>query len=123
MSKDAAIAEIVKNLHALDLDDNKQILNFINQRKKKDKSPKSKPRHEDRDGKELSSGDEVYLLTGGVYNRKGEKGSVHTLPKTVGEYITFQRNRREAGETYNTYLRKLGRSVRKVSDKDKNDGN
>ena len=121
MSKDAAIAEIVKNLHALDLDDNQQILQFINHRKKQQKSPKTKNRHKDRDSTELSSGDEVYLLTGGVYNRKGEKGSVHTLPKTVGEYITFQRNRVDKGESHRTYLRKLGRSVRKVPQDKQND--
>ena len=123
MSKDAAIAEIVKNLHNLNLEDNNQILQFIKSKKqqsKKGKNKNNKESHIDRDGTPINKGHKVFLLTPGVYNRKGEKGSVHTLPKTVGEYITFKQNRIEKGETYNTYIRKLGTSVRKVPDQHDN---
>ena len=113
MSKDAAIAEIVKNLHNLNLEENQQILDFINSKKDLQKK-KEAPKHRDKDGTILETGDEVFLLTGGVYNRKGEKGSVTDLPKTVGEYITFQRKRVEKEDRHRTYLRKLGKSVRKV---------
>ena len=118
MSKDAAIAEIVKNLHNLDLEDNQQILQFIKHKKdqnKKEKTP-SKPKHTDRDRTQINKGDKVFLLTPGVYNKRGEKGSVHTLPKMVGKYITFKCNRVAKGKDYDTYLQKLGRSVRKVPD-------
>ena len=120
MSKDTAISEIVKNLHTLNLEENEQILKFIKSKQelKADKNKEKTPIHVDRDGTELRVGDEVYLLTKGVYNIVGEKGSVEHLPKTVGDFITFRRNRIEENEVYNTYISKKGRSVRKVPCKD-----
>ena len=112
MSKDATIAEIVKNLHTLSLEDSTQVLNFIKTRGSKKKQA---PKHVDRDGVELHKGDDVILLTGGVFNRKGEEGAVEKLPRTVGEYITFVRKRESATSSRPTTLRKLGTSVRKIN--------
>ena len=101
MSKDATIAEIVKNLHTLSLEESTQVLDFIKTRGTKKKEA---PKHVDRE----------ILLTGGVFNRKGEEGAVEELPRTVGEYITFVRKRQSAISTRRTTLRKLGTSVRKI---------
>ena len=57
MSKDAAIAEIVKNLHNLNLEENQQILDFINSKKDLQKK-KEAPKHRDKDGTILETGDE-----------------------------------------------------------------
>ena len=117
MSKDAAIAEIVRNLHTLKLEDNQAILKYIKDKQsKRERSSKSEPVHTDKDGRILEEGDSVLLLTKGVYNRKGEEGSVHKLPQTVGEYITFVRKREAKNQSYPTYLRKLGTSVRKIDE-------
>ena len=84
MSKDAAIAEIVKNLHTLKLEDNQEILKYIKSRQALNNNNKkrSKPVHTDKDGRVLEEGDSVFLLTKGVYNKKGEEGSVYKLPQT-----------------------------------------
>ena len=121
MSKDKAIAEIVKNLDSLSIEENNSILQYIKKRKAAKNNTKAttqrsvtsdKAVHVDRDGAELNVGDEVYLLTPGVDNKVGEPGTVEHLPKTVGEYVLFKRERlRENG--YAAYLHKLGRSVRK----------
>ena len=127
MSKDKAIADIVKNLDSLTLAENNSILEYIKRRKqhKKNKSQEAldnwqkvkegkarSQKHVDKDGTELSVGDEVYLLTKGVDNYVGEPGIVEHLPATVGEFILFKRERlRENG--FSTYIHKLGKSVRK----------
>ena len=121
MSKDKAIAEIVKNLDSLSIKENNSILQYIRKRKaakntvkaNNQKSAKSdKLVHVNRDGTELNVGDEVYLLTPCVDNKVGEPGTVEHLPKTVGEYVFFKRERlRENG--FAAYVHKLGKSIRK----------
>ena len=121
MSKDKAIAEIVKNLDSLSIEENNSILQYIRKQKAAKNTIKAtnqksvesdKAVHVDRDGTELNVGDEVYLLTPGVDNRVGEPGTVEHLPKIVGEYVLFKRERlRENG--FAAYVHKLGRSVRK----------
>ena len=123
MSKDKAIAEIVKNLDLLSIKENNSILQYIKRRKSSKAAEKArkvasksnkakKPIHVNRDGVEIAKGDKVYLLTPGVDNIVGELGTVEHLPKTVGEYVLFKRERlRENG--YAAYIHKLGKSVRK----------
>ena len=118
MSKDKAIAEIVRNLDSLTIEESNSILQYINKRKslkkeKKAQSPKpTKPVHVDRDGTEINVGDKVYLLTPGVDNIVGEPGTVEHLPKTVGEFVLFKRERlRDNG--FAAYIHKKGKSVRK----------
>ena len=131
MSKDKAIADIVKNLDSLTLEENQSILQYIKRRKehktktsqaaldnwKKAKEGKVRSgKHVDKDGAELSVGDEVYLLTKGVDNYVGEPGTVEHLPATVGEFVLFKRERlRENG--FAAYIHKKGTSVRKKPQK------
>ena len=115
MSKSDAIAEIVRNLHKLSIEENQEVLQLIKS-KTGERSKSRKVVHTNIDGTELNEGDSVYLLTKGVYNRKGEEGAVHKLPQTVGKYITFIRRRQAKHHANKTYLRKLGTSVRKVPD-------
>ena len=123
MSKDKAIAKIIKNLDLLSIEENNSILQYIKRRKSSKAAEKArkvasksnkakKPIHVNRDGVEIAKGDKVYLLTPGVDNIVGELGTVEHLPKTVGEYVLFKRERlRENG--YAAYIHKLGKSMRK----------
>ena len=117
MSKSDAIAEIVKNLHNLSIEDSREVLELVKSKTNGNNRSKAKRSiHTDKDGAELHEGDGVYLLTKGVYNKKGEEGSVHKLPQTVGEYITFVRRRQAKHHSGKTYIRKLGTSVRKIQE-------
>ena len=127
MSKDEAIANIVKDLNLLSLEENNKILKYINQIKEKKKQntndrnitvQRAAPIHEDRDGTPLAIGDKVYLLTRGVNNKIGQEGIVHWLPKKKGEFILFFPLQEDGSYDSRKALHKKGRSVRKKPSED-----
>ena len=122
MSKDEAIANIVKDLNLLSLEENNKILKYIKQvkdKKQQDTTDRSitvqetTSIHKDRDGTPLAIGDKVYLLTRGVNNKVGQEGIVHWLPKKEGEFILFYPLGDDRGYDPRKALHKKLRSVRK----------
>ena len=114
MSKDANIANIVKELDKLPLEETKQIVDYITASKERNKEvSKRGVIHKDRDGTPLKVGDEVYLLTKGADNSKGEKATIQELPTKVGTFIKLVTEALKKKD-YPTYIRKLSKSVRKV---------
>ena len=127
MSKDEAIAKIVKDLDSLSLEENNKILQYISQVKAKKKQQKSHanitvkstaPVHKDRDGTPLAIGDKVYLLTRGVNNKVGQEGIVQWLPKKEGEFVLFYPIADDGSYDSTRALHKKSRSVRKKPSED-----
>ena len=114
MSKEKAIANIVKDLDKLSLDQNQQILSFIRKAKEDNKKEKQdKSIHKDRDGTPIAVGDTVYLLTKGVYNYVGQEATIFAVPSKSGEYITLLPIRKVGTTLTLDAIHKFGRSVRK----------
>ena len=119
MSKDSDIANIVRQLDSLTIEQTSHILNYIEQSNKKKKSIQEEEdspylKFYDKKGVRLSVGDRVVLLTSGVDNDKGEEATVHTLPKHTGKYITLIPARYD-NYKFPSYINKLSKSVRKIS--------
>ena len=114
-SKNDNIADIVKQLDSLSIDETAQILTYVNQRvwSKHLVNNNNKPRHLDKKGNELKVGDRVILLTKGVDNRKNEEAIVKSLPDSNGGYISFVPVRFQNTQNQLT-VRKLGKSVKKT---------
>lgn len=107
MSKDKCIADIVKQLDSLSIDENQQILNYINNIKTSKVNTGNSKTFKDRDKKQLQVGDRVVLLTKGVDNIKGETARVHALPLT-GKYIQLRVERTDFTiKKYSTSVRKI----------------
>ena len=122
MSKDSNIANIVKQLNSLNIEQTGHILNYIKQAKKDNAKKKSEQEEEEdtpylkfynKKGVRLSVGDRVVLLTSGVDNDKGKEATVHTLPKYTGKYITLIPARYD-NHRFPSYINKLSKSIRKI---------
>lgn len=119
MSKDTTIANIVKELDNLTLEENEQILHFINKSKRNRKRGASKTKEltfRDRDGTPIVTGDRVYLLTRGVNNFIGQEAIIHALPNKLHEFVTFVPIQRDGQPDPSKALHKKSRSVRKKQD-------
>ena len=117
MSKDKNIADIVKQLDNLSIEQTDHILKYIETSKKDSKikaratAGSQQPLHRDKDGKVLEEGDTVVLLTSGVDNDKYEEGKVKKLPQKIGEFLFFvPKQFYKSGYV----IRKKAKSVRKI---------
>ena len=130
MTKEEDIANIVKQLDSLSLQQRKHILEYIEHTKSIDtveheERNESKPSTEvvfrDRDGNQLNKGDRVTLLTKGVDNSKGEEATVYHLPipthKTI--YIDLV-PKRFYNLGYTRVIKKVPRNVRKIEHNGRN---
>ena len=118
MSKDQNIADIVKQLNELNIEETDCILDYIKrtkERKDKDNSqraPKRKQEHVDKDGNVLAIGDRVILLAPGVDNDQYKEGTIKTLPDKLGGFLLLYPARFD-NQRIRFPIKKLGRSVRK----------
>ena len=118
MSKDKNIADIVKQLDKLSIDQTEHILNYIEattatrESLARQEDTPARVQHLDKDGQVLKEGDTVVLLTSGVDNHKYEEGKVKKLPKKIGDFLFFIPKRFYSS---GFVIRKKAKSVRKVS--------
>lgn len=119
-AKDRDIANIVRELDKLTLQQTKHILDYIQSSSKSEENSNigkgrtaATQKYYDRDGAVLVEGDRVYLLTGGVDNEKGEEATVRLLPKDSSLYISLIPERYDTAQFKNT-IKKMPKNVRKV---------
>ena len=118
MSKEKDIANIVKQLNSLSINNARYILNYIESTKNKKKGQKQQTElpaaeYVNSEGTILQEGDKVTLLTPGIDNHKYEEGKVHKLPKVKGKWIHlipkqfYQRKHPFTIRKYSTNVRKV----------------
>ena len=119
MSKEKDIADIVKELDSLTIDDTQHILNYIKSTKQKRNRESNKATTPNRvvyldvNKNPLAEGDKVVLLTGGVDNHKYEEALVDKLPRTGGKWV-YLIPKRQWGKRPQFTIRKYPSNVRKI---------
>ena len=120
MSKEKDIADIVKEVDSLTIDDTRHILNYIkNTKQRREQEGRKKAAtlaravYLDVDKKPLNEGDKVVLLTGGVDNHKYEEALVEKLPSTQGKWV-YLIPKRQWGKRPQFTIRKYPSNVWKI---------
>ena len=118
MSKEKDIADIVKELDSLTIDDTRHILKYIKTAKERNavNQQQTEPpaaEYLDSEGAVLHEGDKVVLLTPGVDNHKYKEGRVHKLPKVKGKWIHLI-PKRFFSRKHPLSIRKHSTNVRKI---------
>ena len=111
MNKNNNIAEIIKQLHDLDINETNEILNYIKNKKSTNNKSNKNTLYKGRDGKTLSVGDRVILLTPGKSHYAFEEAYIKHLPKSEGSFLQLTLAK-HLGKRNKPIIRKLPKNVK-----------
>ena len=113
MDKNSNIAEIIAHLNDLNLNETQEILNYIKNRENSKKKSTNNSICKGSDGKSLSVGDRVSLLTPGKLHNIFEEAYIEQLPIRKGSYLKLTLARHQSrGDR--PIIRKLPKNVKLI---------